>query len=67
MKKNIIIIIIAAILIVIAAVIFMNDKPCAKLNEEECRLAGNCVSTLVPCTDTDCTSDVIFKECKDKE
>jgi len=66
MRKYIIIVVIVVALIIIGIFLFGN-KPCAELNEEECKTADGCVSTLIPCTSPDCTSDAVFKECKDKE
>ena len=68
MKKPIIlIIVILIVVIVIGVVIFLTgNKPCSELDEQECRTAKGCVSVEVPCTNADCNSDTLFKECKDK-
>ena len=68
MKKSIILIIVILIIVMaVGAVIFLRgNKPCSELNEQECKKAKDCVSVLVPCTSADCTSEAIFKECKDK-
>jgi len=65
MKKYLIIVVIIVALIIIGIFLFDN-KPCTELNEEECKTADGCVSTLIPCTGHDCISDAVFKECKDK-
>ncbi len=66
MNKNIIIIIVIIILIIGAVILFTGSKTCSELNEQECKMDDSCLSVLVPCTNIDCTSDTIFKECKDK-
>lgn len=66
MKKNIIILVVIIIVLVGAILLFTGGKPCAELNEQECKTADGCVSVLVPCAGDDCKSDAIFKECKDK-
>lgn len=67
MKKPYLIIL-AVIILVTAGLIFYfaSGKKCKDLNEEQCKKDDRCLSVLVPCTDPGCTSDAVFKECKDK-
>ena len=66
MKKIIIIVIIIVILIIGGIFLFTGSQPCSELDEQDCKMSDSCLSVLVPCTGADCTSDAIFKECKDK-
>lgn len=67
MKKTIIII--AAVILIAVGMILIfvfSEKECSELNEQKCKMDDRCLSTLVPCTDVDCTSDAVFKGCKSK-
>ncbi len=65
-KTNLIIIFIVIILLAVGLYVIFGLHDCTKLDEEECKMDKRCLSVLVPCTDPTCTSDAIFKECKDK-
>ncbi|MFH1367002.1 MAG: hypothetical protein ABIH38_03365 [Patescibacteria group bacterium] len=68
MKKSYLIILIVVILVGAGlAFYFTGGKECKDLNEQECKKDDRCLSTLIPCTDPTCTSDAVFKECKDKK
>lgn len=68
MKKNYLLILILLFIVAAGLVYFLtSSKECQDMNEEECKMADNCLSVLIPCTGSDCTSQAVFTECKDKE
>jgi len=71
MKKSttLIIIILIVVICVGAIILLTGKKECADLDEQECKKADHCLSTLVPvpCENEPCDEvKVEFKECKDK-
>ncbi|MFA5134887.1 MAG: hypothetical protein WC505_03830 [Patescibacteria group bacterium] len=68
-KKTLLIAGIIAIVAIGMAIIFLTGpKECAEMDEEECRMADECISTIVPvpCETEPCELRTEFKECKAK-
>ena len=68
MKKSYLIIILIVIILGAGLAYFLiTGQECKDLNEEQCKKDNSCLSVLVPCTGSNCTSDAVFTDCKDKE